>query len=51
MFVYQGFKCVKTENDLWEIPFYLSKQYPFYKFYIRHYTDITTETILYAVER
>lgn len=39
------------ENDLWEIPFYLSKQYPFYKFYIRHYTDITTETILYAVER
>ena len=19
MFVYQGFKCVKTENDLWEI--------------------------------
>ena len=36
------------EKDLWKIPYYLMKKYPYYKFYIRHYTDITTETILYA---
>lgn len=36
------------ENDLWKIPFMLMKKYPFYKYYIRHYTDITTETVLYA---
>ena len=39
-----------NEDDLWDIPFCLMKKYPFYKYYIRHYTDITTETILYAVE-
>lgn len=36
------------EDDLWKIPYMLMKRYPFYKFYIRHYTDITTETVLYA---
>lgn len=36
------------ENDLWKIPYYIKKKYPFYKLYIRHYTAITTETILYA---
>lgn len=36
--------------DLWEIPFYLMKKYPFYKYYIRHYTPYTTETILYATK-
>lgn len=36
------------DSDLWNIPYYLMKNYPEYKFYIRHYTDITTETILYA---
>ena len=37
-----------NENDLWKIPGFLMKKYPFYKFYIRHYTPITTETVLYA---
>ncbi len=36
------------DNDLWKIPLYLMKKYPFYKFYIRHYTKISTETVLYA---
>lgn len=36
------------EDDLWKLPYYLMKNYPFYRFYIRHYTDITTETVLYA---
>lgn len=39
------------EDDLWNIPYYLHKKYPWYKFYLRHYTLITTETILYAVEQ
>lgn len=39
------------EDDLWNIPFYLHKKYPWYRFYLRHYTSITTETILYAVEQ
>ena len=38
------------DNDLWEIPYYLMKKYPFYKFYVRHYTPYTTETVLYATE-
>lgn len=38
------------EDDLWRIPYMIMNKFPFYKFYIRHYTDITTETILYAVE-
>ena len=37
-------------DDLWEIPYYLMNKYPFYKFYMRHYTPITTETVLYAAE-
>lgn len=39
------------EDDLWNIPDYLHKEYPWYKFYLRHYTPITTETILYAMEK
>lgn len=39
------------ESDLWEIPYYLMKKYPFYKFYMRHYTPYNTETILYATVR
>ena len=39
------------EDDLWNIPYYLHEKYPWYKFYLRHYTTITTETILYAVEK
>lgn len=38
------------EDDLWKIPFYIIKKYPFYKLYMRHYTSITTETVLYATE-
>lgn len=38
------------EDDLWEIPYYLMKKYPFYKFYLRQYTPITVETVLYATE-
>ena len=37
------------EDDLWKIPAYLIEKYPTYKYFIRHYTDVTTETILYAV--
>lgn len=36
------------EDDIWEIPYYIKKNYPWYKMYLRHYTDITTETVLYA---
>lgn len=39
------------EDDLWKIPFFIKKKYPDYKLYIRHYTAITTETILYAVKK
>ena len=37
------------EDDLWKIPYIIADKYPFYKLYIRHYTDITNETVLYAV--
>ena len=36
------------EDDLWKIPAYILEKYPFYRLYLRHYTPITTETILYA---
>ena len=36
------------EDDLWNIPYYIHQKYPWYKLYIRHYTNITTETVLYA---
>ncbi len=36
-------------DDLWILPYYIKKNYPWYKLYMRHYTDLTTETILYAV--
>ncbi len=39
-----------NEDDLWKIPYYIKKKYPWYKLYMRHYTQITTETVLYAVE-
>ena len=31
------------EDDLWNIPCYIHNKYPFYKLFIRHYTDITTD--------
>lgn len=39
------------DDDLWNIPYYIYQKYPWYQLFIRHYTTITTETILYAVER
>lgn len=38
-----------NEDDLWNIPYYIYQKYPWYQLFIRHYTKITTETILYAV--
>ena len=38
------------DDDLWKLPYYLMKKYPDYKFFMRHYTDITTETVLYATK-
>lgn len=35
-------------DDLWKIPEYILKNWPDYRIFIRHYTDITTETIVYA---
>lgn len=36
-------------DDLWEIPYKILKEYQGYRIHIRHYTDITTETICYGV--
>lgn len=36
-------------DDLWRIPYEIATEYPWYKLYMRHYTQITTETVLYAV--
>ncbi len=36
-------------DDLWKIPLMVMHKYPFYKLFIRHYTKITTETVLYAI--
>lgn len=36
-------------EDIYEIPLYLKSLVPEYKFYIRHYTDLWEETVLYAV--
>lgn len=41
--------CVyHAPNHLWEIPLYLHRLVPHYKFYLRNYTTFTTETVLYA---
>lgn len=38
-------------EDLWEIPLYIKKLVPEYKFYIRNYTTYLDEVVLYAVMR
>ena len=38
-------------NDLWEIPDYLMKKYPFYNYFIRHHSMADASTVLYAVAR
>ncbi len=35
--------------DILEIPEYLMKKYPFYKFYIRHHSENNYDTVLYCV--
>ena len=35
-------------DDLWKIPTYILKEYPWYKIYIRHYSYDIFETVLYA---
>ncbi|WP_379138002.1 FkbM family methyltransferase [Paenibacillus sp. sgz500958] len=36
-------------EDILEIPLYLQSLIPDYKFYIRHYSNFTVETVLYAI--
>ncbi|MNC55831.1 hypothetical protein D3C75_1053850 [compost metagenome] len=36
-------------EDILEIPLYLKSLVPDYKFYIRHYSNYTIETVLYAI--
>lgn len=36
------------KNDLFDIILYLKNKFPFYKFYIDHYTIHHEETVLYA---
>ncbi len=38
-------------DDLWVIPYTIIQDYPFYNLYMRHYTDTTNETVLYAIAK
>lgn len=38
-------------DDLWELPYYIMKNYPWYKVYIRHYSWNLNETVMYATEK
>ncbi|MEY4457261.1 MAG: hypothetical protein RLY15_1525 [Bacteroidota bacterium] len=35
-------------NDIYEIPLYISKEFPFYEMFIEHYTIHAEETVLYC---
>jgi hypothetical protein len=35
--------------DLWEIPLLLNRMFPFYRLFLRHYTDSLLETVCYAI--
>lgn len=37
-------------EDVWEIPMLIHKINPNYRFYVRHYSLTTPETILYAID-
>ena len=37
-------------DDFWVIPQYIKKNWNNYKLYVRHHTDLMTETVLYAVK-
>jgi FkbM family methyltransferase len=44
--------CVyHSPSHLWQVPLYLHKIVPEYKFYLRNYTTFTTETVVYAVQK
>lgn len=36
-------------EDLWEIPLLLNRMFPFYRLFLRHYTDSLLETVCYAI--
>lgn len=36
-------------DDLWNIPLFINQMVPSYRFYMRHYTKVATETVLYAL--
>ena len=41
-------------EDIWKIPLIimnLNPNYKFYKFFLRHYSDINTETVLYCIPK
>lgn len=37
------------EEDLWELPYKIMKEFPDYKVYIRHHSNTTIETVCYAI--
>ncbi len=39
------------ETDYWKIPMFIKKNWPDYKIYIRHHTDLMNETVCYAVKK
>lgn len=39
-----------SDSDMLEIVEYLMREYPFYKFFVRHYTYFAADTVLYAID-
>lgn len=37
-------------EDFWEIPLFIKKNWNEYKIFIRHHTELTTETVCYAIK-
>ena len=37
------------KEDYWQIPYYVKELVPEYKLYIRHYSNYSSETVLYAI--
>jgi hypothetical protein len=38
-------------TDIFEIPSYIAKEFPFYEMYIEHYTIHAEETVLYCTSK
>lgn len=38
-------------DDFWRIPLFIKNNWPVYDIYIRHHTDLMTETVCYAVRK